>query len=135
MAHATLAGSSGAQRDYVRAVPMRHSDLLGRPRAAAVWSPVARAATRSTRPRRRRPRAHVVPPVDNAHGRRGRAPGPQPGGRRGAVADGGLYGIAEDRDRHGRGGGPRLRSVFFFQAEDGIRDLAVTGVQTCALPI
>src|SRR2546421_6629507 len=24
---------------------------------------------------------------------------------------------------------------FFFQAEDGIRDLIVTGVQTCALPI
>src|SRR2546430_969355 len=31
--------------------------------------------------------------------------------------------------RHSRGG------VFFFQAEDGIRDLTVTGVQTCALPI
>src|SRR2546430_1039352 len=29
-----------------------------------------------------------------------------------------------------------LRAVsFFFQAEDGIRDLTVTGVQTCALPI
>ena len=34
-----------------------------------------------------------------------------------------------------------LRSVvcvfffFFFQAEDGIRDTSVTGVQTCALPI
>src|SRR2546428_3785917 len=28
------------------------------------------------------------------------------------------------------------RSIFiFFQAEDGIRDLIVTGVQTCALPI
>src|SRR3712207_7712658 len=29
------------------------------------------------------------------------------------------------------------RSVvfFFFQAEDGIRDIGVTGVQTCALPI
>src|SRR5207244_9281738 len=26
-------------------------------------------------------------------------------------------------------------SVFFFQAEDGIRDDLVTGVQTCALPI
>src|SRR6266498_2188574 len=25
--------------------------------------------------------------------------------------------------------------VFFFQAEDGIRDADVTGVQTCALPI
>src|SRR6266496_5765826 len=28
-----------------------------------------------------------------------------------------------------------LLSFFFFQAEDGIRDLYVTGVQTCALPI
>src|SRR6266536_4656834 len=28
-----------------------------------------------------------------------------------------------------------LRSFFFFQAEDGIRDPLVTGVQTCALPI
>ena len=25
--------------------------------------------------------------------------------------------------------------LFFFQAEDGIRDIGVTGVQTCALPI
>src|SRR5690348_18348071 len=31
---------------------------------------------------------------------------------------------------HGRAGG-----YFFFQAEDGIRDGRVTGVQTCALPI
>src|SRR5262249_59474607 len=29
----------------------------------------------------------------------------------------------------------RVASVFFFQAEDGIRDWSVTGVQTCALPI
>src|SRR5256886_7140856 len=28
-----------------------------------------------------------------------------------------------------------LLVFFFFQAEDGIRDLTVTGVQTCALPI
>src|SRR2546430_7371198 len=28
-----------------------------------------------------------------------------------------------------------LNTFFFFQAEDGIRDLTVTGVQTCALPI
>src|SRR5436309_2918630 len=27
------------------------------------------------------------------------------------------------------------RAGFFFQAEDGIRDFHVTGVQTCALPI
>src|SRR6266853_6889618 len=29
----------------------------------------------------------------------------------------------------------RKNVFFFFQAEDGIRDLTVTGVQTCALPI
>src|SRR2546429_3550845 len=29
----------------------------------------------------------------------------------------------------------RTRRFFFFQAEDGIRDVAVTGVQTCALRI
>ena len=29
----------------------------------------------------------------------------------------------------------RFLFFFFFQAEDGIRDVAVTGVQTCALPI
>src|SRR5690606_39779875 len=28
-----------------------------------------------------------------------------------------------------------VRFFFFFQAEDGIRDFHVTGVQTCALPI
>src|SRR2546427_8615711 len=30
---------------------------------------------------------------------------------------------------------PYALSFFFFQAEDGIRDSTVTGVQTCALPI
>src|SRR2546422_7332867 len=30
---------------------------------------------------------------------------------------------------------PLENFFFFFQAEDGIRDVAVTGVQTCALPI
>src|SRR5260370_26593587 len=29
----------------------------------------------------------------------------------------------------------KLMCFFFFQAEDGIRDSSVTGVQTCALPI
>src|SRR5207245_11629457 len=28
-----------------------------------------------------------------------------------------------------------LKQLFFFQAEDGIRDATVTGVKTCALPI
>src|SRR3712207_8661697 len=31
--------------------------------------------------------------------------------------------------------GDRVYVPFFFQAEDGIRDIGVTGVQTCALPI
>src|SRR5256885_8206496 len=31
--------------------------------------------------------------------------------------------------------GASLVGIFFFQAEDGIRDYKVTGVQTCALPI
>src|SRR5437763_13180477 len=31
--------------------------------------------------------------------------------------------------------GRPTRRIFFFQAEDGIRDTSVTGVQTCALPI
>src|SRR5258707_8417836 len=30
---------------------------------------------------------------------------------------------------------PVFAMFFFFQAEDGIRDIGVTGVQTCALPI
>src|SRR5207253_3289356 len=34
-----------------------------------------------------------------------------------------------------RGDPERALYVFFFQAEDGIRDGHVTGVQTCALPI
>ena len=35
----------------------------------------------------------------------------------------------------GGGGGGGGWGFFFFQAEDGIRDTSVTGVQTCALPI
>src|SRR3712207_7211172 len=42
-------------------------------------------------------------------------------------------------ERIGDGARPRHRycvlCFFFFQAEDGIRDIGVTGVQTCALPI
>src|SRR2546428_11888142 len=34
-----------------------------------------------------------------------------------------------------RSGRCEIFYCFFFQAEDGIRDLIVTGVQTCALPI
>src|SRR2546429_3729382 len=39
------------------------------------------------------------------------------------------------RDFHSRRDRMRDTYFFFFQAEDGIRDVAVTGVQTCALPI
>src|SRR5260370_13271284 len=39
--------------------------------------------------------------------------------------------MAEHRQEFER----QLEAVFFFQAEDGIRDSSVTGVQTCALPI
>src|SRR5207249_5089354 len=35
----------------------------------------------------------------------------------------------------GRAGSSKRCRCFFFQAEDGIRDRNVTGVQTCALPI
>src|SRR2546430_12925103 len=48
-------------------------------------------------------------------------------------------GAGEVVDQRGNGREPKslvmIRFVFFFQAEDGIRDLTVTGVQTCALPI
>src|SRR2546422_6394969 len=37
--------------------------------------------------------------------------------------------------RHYRSDVIAVLAFFFFQAEDGIRDVAVTGVQTCALPI
>src|SRR2546430_7613754 len=45
--------------------------------------------------------------------------------------------ISGDAEKTFKGAGLVLRCifVFFFQAEDGIRDLTVTGVQTCALPI
>src|SRR2546430_8555554 len=64
-----------------------------------------------------------------------------PADRRTIVAHGYL---ARQRDPPRLAGYPRLvalqvvsrvQLVFFFQAEDGIRDLTVTGVQTCALPI
>src|SRR5256886_5583926 len=58
------------------------------------------------------------------------------------VRDGGsLRRLHDERAQgHGAMNGSRNRlchldSFFFFQAEDGIRDLTVTGVQTCALPI
>src|SRR2546429_2823545 len=48
-------------------------------------------------------------------------------------------GITDESDRSVTGCSSRGITIcyrfFFFQAEDGIRDVAVTGVQTCALPI
>src|SRR2546430_11381197 len=45
-------------------------------------------------------------------------------------------GVGSEKDSR-RSACPQCQYVifFFFQAEDGIRDLTVTGVQTCALPI
>src|SRR3712207_7253951 len=43
--------------------------------------------------------------------------------------------LLQDRRRRSEPEGCSERLVFFFQAEDGIRDIGVTGVQTCALPI
>src|SRR5688572_31125577 len=44
-------------------------------------------------------------------------------------------GVDNCRDPNGLKAVEIMFSIFFFQAEDGIRDLTVTGVQTCALPI
>src|SRR5690349_9051416 len=45
-------------------------------------------------------------------------------------------GMSLSRESFSKGGSIRpVMVTFFFQAEDGIRDLYVTGVQTCALPI
>src|SRR2546429_4993495 len=44
-------------------------------------------------------------------------------------------GVIFDRHAYLAGGSGIGVVFFFFQAEDGIRDVAVTGVQTCALPI
>src|SRR5260370_10212679 len=48
------------------------------------------------------------------------------GGHRGVVLR--WPGLVASHENHGK-------IFFFFQAEDGIRDSSVTGVQTCALPI
>src|SRR5256886_11409973 len=45
------------------------------------------------------------------------------------------YGCSDARFNNLGGMSLLLWIGFFFQAEDGIRDLTVTGVQTCALPI
>src|SRR6266496_5423446 len=64
---------------------------------------------------------------------RERASGRPRGHRGGERARGGPLRVA--RLPHPAAPGLVVHAVFFFQAEDGIRDLYVTGVQTCALPI
>src|SRR5256886_13667967 len=46
-----------------------------------------------------------------------------------------LRSFVDDLERHVDEPESIVVDYFFFQAEDGIRDLTVTGVQTCALPI
>src|SRR5256885_4930067 len=43
--------------------------------------------------------------------------------------------VSEDVRRSAHARFLEAKLIFFFQAEDGIRDYKVTGVQTCALPI
>src|SRR5256885_2287264 len=47
----------------------------------------------------------------------------------------GLVRLVRRADSHNHRRALLIQLVFFFQAEDGIRDYKVTGVQTCALPI
>src|SRR3954467_10074907 len=70
---------------------------------------------------------------------RGEPPGAQTAGDQAATAEGAPRPGRRGGGR-GRGAAPALgpgsRSrISFFQAEDGIRDYRVTGVQTCGLPI
>src|SRR2546430_7259674 len=52
-----------------------------------------------------------------------------------AGCDGHLCRCSSDFDFANYAAARGMKCIFFFQAEDGIRDLTVTGVQTCALPI
>ena len=53
----------------------------------------------------------------------------------GRVGAGVVCAAGEGRREMERGREVSRVCFFFFQAEDGIRDIGVTGVQTCALPI
>src|SRR4051794_27863676 len=102
---------------------------------AAFW-PKGDASGRGWRRagRARRGRGVGVGPKGEGGRAGGRGGGAGRGGRRGArVASAGRESRRAPAASGGRdGAGP---SPFFFQAEDGIRDGRVTGVQTCALPI
>src|SRR5256886_2860927 len=56
-------------------------------------------------------------------------------GRKMSSTNSALRSGSRSANRAGKRSGTSPSSIFFFQAEDGIRDLTVTGVQTCALPI
>src|SRR5256884_5943161 len=55
--------------------------------------------------------------------------------RREYVASSAARDVVDMGIRRASGRVVHVSNFFFFQAEDGIRDVAVTGVQTCALPI
>src|SRR2546429_4873052 len=55
--------------------------------------------------------------------------------RREYVASSAARDVVDMGIRRASGRVRHITDFFFFQAEDGIRDVAVTGVQTCALPI
>src|SRR5215210_1051998 len=46
-----------------------------------------------------------------------------------------MFGLATEGETDENALAMAHEAFFFFQAEDGIRDTSVTGVQTCALPI
>src|SRR5205807_3818586 len=80
-------------------------------------------------PSRRRDRATAGEPGDAMQGYEGGDPVHGAAGRCDRRSGGGRFPAGF------RGGARERRTRFFFQAEDGIRDYKVTGVQTCALPI
>src|SRR6266496_2128819 len=92
---------------------------------------------RSRRPNRRAPAA--PPELLSPQSARAAARSARIGGyRRGPARHGAGWSCAQADILRARAAGPArvdANSPFFFQAEDGIRDLYVTGVQTCALPI
>src|SRR2546430_2220563 len=109
---------SRATRAYTASIPaVRQLDMLPTPLLSQevldVHSrvrPVTLAAARAAAQRERREN-------DKLCGRENKCDRPDGGA---PIVCGGIWGLV---------------LIFFFQAEDGIRDLTVTGVQTCALPI
>src|SRR2546427_2419674 len=103
----------------------RPSRGWSRPRCG-LWTRSACPIARLDRPSRGRGQPLAKSPLDRAEGARFVA-----GAWHDLVDWGGRDGPSVSRRDLRRG----VMHCFFFQAEDGIRDLTVTGVQTCALPI